>query len=437
MNRKTHIYLRVYLRVTFLLCGLIVVLSSCRFGRRPEPTPLPITLPTRFSGTPTQSVATYIVERGTVIKEESYTGRVVLARQEDLYFRRSGRISAVYVQDGDTVEAGDIIAELDSELLQLDLEAAQLGVDIANEDLAQAEEALATRRLQAQLNLEIAQLQFQRQMLGSQAESTDSIDAANPESSLNNQSTIVPFLGAAPVTTTQSLAVDSTAIDLSIRKNQVALAQLALDTIDQEINPVLRLNLRRSEIAVERAKQAILDGQISAPFAGQVRFINLAEEEEQKAVSAYAAVARLVDDTQFQIELNLPRAQMEQLYEGLTVEIASAAFPGETVPGVIKSLPRPFGTSAGSLVEVALVNSTDTVKFAEGLTVAVNATLQSKENTVVVPRQALREKEQLFYVLLKQGESQREINVAVGILGEEMVEILAGLEPGDEVLLSQ
>ena len=107
------------------------------------------------------------------------------------------------------------------------------------------------------------------------------------------------------------------------------------------------------------------------------------------------------------------------------------------VAGVVNALPRPFGTSAGSLVEVALVDTTDTTKFAEGLTVAVNATLQSKENAVVIPRQALREKDQLFYVMLKDGESQREVNVAVGIIGDDRVEILAGLEPSDEILLTQ
>ena len=50
MNRNIHIYHRT----AIILCGLMVVLSGCRFGRRPEPTPLPITLPTRFSGTPSQ-----------------------------------------------------------------------------------------------------------------------------------------------------------------------------------------------------------------------------------------------------------------------------------------------------------------------------------------------------------------------------------------------
>ena len=113
-----------------------------------------------------------------------------------------------------------------------------------------------------------------------------------------------------------------------MQQNQVALAKLAFESIDREINRVLRLNLRRTEIAVERIKQSILEGQLIAPFAGRVRYISLSQEEEQKAVSAYVAVARLVDDTQFQMELKMPRGQMEQLYEGLPVEIVSVAFPG-------------------------------------------------------------------------------------------------------------
>ena len=284
MNRNIH----TYHRAAIILCGLIIVLSGCRFGRRPEPTLLPITLPTRFSGTPSQPLATYTVERGTVIKEESYTGRVVLARQNEMFFRRNGRVVAIYVQDGDTVQEGDIIAELDSELLQLDLEAAQLGVEIATEDIEQAEEALRIRRLQAQLTLENALLQFQRQQQSRQVTITSSVSSPVVDLSLNNRTTLTSSLITPSIQSVLTSTLDVKTIDLTIQQNQVALAQLAFESIDREINPVLRLNLRRSEIAVERIKQSILEGQLIAPFDGQVRFISLSEDEEQKAVSAYS-----------------------------------------------------------------------------------------------------------------------------------------------------
>ena len=107
-----------------------------------------------------------------------------------MFFRRNGRVAAIYVQDGDTVQAGDIIAELDSELLLLDLEAAQLGVEIATEDLEQAEEALQIRRLQAQLTLENALLQFQRQQLGKQITVTSSVSSPSVDLSLNSRTTL-------------------------------------------------------------------------------------------------------------------------------------------------------------------------------------------------------------------------------------------------------
>ena len=92
-----------YLWIVCLLCGCAMLFAGCRLGRRATPTPLALTaLPQSLQGTPVAVLsATALVQTGAIIQNETYTGRVGAARQEDLFFRRSGRVAKVYVKDGD------------------------------------------------------------------------------------------------------------------------------------------------------------------------------------------------------------------------------------------------------------------------------------------------------------------------------------------------
>lgn len=385
-----------------LLLTLLLTLSGCRFGQRPAPTP--IALPANLqTGRAVAELRSFPVTRGEVIQLETYPGRVTPAREEDLFFRRSGQIAEVYVADGDLVEAGDLIATLDNEVLEIDLESALIGLAIAKENLAQAEKALAVRREQAENNVAVTRLR---------------LDGASERIGISDSSISDELLE-------------------QIRQIELRQAELALEAIEEEVDPVLELNLQRAELAVARVKQNILEGQITAPFSGEVRFIELPEEDEELAVPAYRAVARLVDPSQMKIELNLTRTQLETLVEGMSVQITAASLAGEILEGEINGLPRPFGTSQGSLAEVTLDNPEENRRLREGVSVGVDVRLQSKDDALVIPREALEEENQLYYVNLLDGDTTRRVNVGVGVISTDFVEILAGLSVGQEVVVPE
>lgn len=385
--------------LSVLVLLLIPGLTGCRLGRA-TPTPIAINLPGQSTTTTTTDV-TYTVQKGEVVQESLFSGRVIPARQEDLFFRRSGQVTKVFVSDGELVQSGDVIAALDNEMLELDLESALLGLAIAKESLAKAEKDLAYRRQQAELNLQIAQVNLENSTI---PDSTPAESVSEP--------------GA-----------------LQIRRLQAELAQLTLDNIDEAVDPTLELNVKRAELAVERVKQAILEGQIVVPFAGEIRFINLPINDEQIAAPAYSAVARLVDTTQFRIELNLPREQLETLTEGMQVSISAASLGAQRLPGIIEALPRPFGTSQGSLTEVAINNTGDNTPLREGITVGVNVRLKSKPNALVLPVAALQRDGDLYHVLVQRGTATERTEVAVGIINNDLAEIIGGVGEGDVVVV--
>jgi len=148
-----------YLWLGILLCGCIALLSGCRLGRRATPTPIVFQVPASLAGTPaapTQSTA--VVQIGTVVQHTTYTGQVVPGRQEDLSFHSAGQVTKIYVQDGDKVKGGDVLAILEQETFELDLETAQLNVELAQQDLERAQKAFVPTRRQAELKLALAKL---------------------------------------------------------------------------------------------------------------------------------------------------------------------------------------------------------------------------------------------------------------------------------------
>ncbi|MCB0105930.1 MAG: HlyD family efflux transporter periplasmic adaptor subunit [Caldilineaceae bacterium] len=387
------------LRLVTVLLVLPLLLAGCRFGRGTPDTP-DIVLP---SLTPEAAVApvTYAATtKGEVVQIETFSGRVIPGRQEDLFFQRSGQIAQVYVSDGDFVEAGDLIATLDNKLLEIDLESATLSLAIAKENLSHAEEDLATRREQAENQLAITRLRLE-----GVSERVDTVDSSLGDSILQD-----------------------------IRQLELRQSELQLERVPTEVDPVLIYNVQRSELAVSRVKQQILEGQIEAPFSGEIRFISLPEDGEPMAAGAYNAVARLVDSSEIRVELNLPRTQLESLSEGMAVNVVAAGLVNSSLEATISALPRPFGTSQGSLTEVALVNAEDGRALREGATVGVEVRLQSKPGTLIIPRSVLQEENQLYYVTVLENDQPKRVNVAVGILGADFAEILAGLSEGDLVV---
>ncbi len=392
-------FTRVRLSLVVLILLLPLLVTGCRFGRGTPDTP-DIVLPSLTPAAAAAPVTYPVTVSGEIVQLETYSGRVIPGRQEDLFFRRGGQIAEVYVSDGDGIEAGELIAKLDSEVLELDLESALLGLAIAKENLSQGEEALAIRREQATNSLEITRLRLQG--------ASDRVDM--PDVTLSGS------------------------ILENIRQLEIRQAELSLESLPEEVDPVLDLSARRAELAVERVKQSILEGQIEAPFTGEIRFIKLPVDDEPMAASAYSAVARLVDTSQVKIELNLTRTQLETLVEGMPVSIIVASLNDRTIPGVISALPRPFGTSQGSLTEVSVSNPEDGSALSEGISVGVEVRLQSKPGALIIPRSTLQEENQLYFVTVLDNDQLRRVNVAVGVVSSDYVEIIAGLSAGDLVV---
>ena len=108
------------------------LLAACLPGSTAIPPPTPTPLPTPI----VPENPTYTVQRGTVVEDLTFTGRVSPVEEAELFFRTDGRLLKVHVARGDAVLTGDVLAELDVETL--------------HRQMAQAELALAAAQRQAE-----------------------------------------------------------------------------------------------------------------------------------------------------------------------------------------------------------------------------------------------------------------------------------------------
>ncbi|GAA4871789.1 efflux RND transporter periplasmic adaptor subunit [Actinomycetospora straminea] len=96
---------------------------------------------TATGGSDDTGLRTTPVGRGTVAETVTASGAVTSAQSSTLNFAVGGRVEDVRVAVGDLVEAGDVVATLDPEYAEANLEAARAQRDAARQSLRDAREA--------------------------------------------------------------------------------------------------------------------------------------------------------------------------------------------------------------------------------------------------------------------------------------------------------
>src|SRR5262245_39711365 len=144
------------LALVLLLVPTLAACGAAATARQTEPTPTPL------PAEPALERPTYTVQRGAIERPLDVNGRVTPIDLVRLGFRRAGRVARVSVKQGDTVEAGAVLAELEQADELAALRVAEDGLAQAQRDLASAQQQHADAVRQAELELHEAQQDLAR-----------------------------------------------------------------------------------------------------------------------------------------------------------------------------------------------------------------------------------------------------------------------------------
>jgi membrane fusion protein (multidrug efflux system) len=135
--------------IFLLACGLGALACTPQSGSSSAPPPEPPGEPeTRGEEAARRAdlaieVATAAVRRGAILEKVSAPGSLRARRESRIGAEVSGRIQQVFVGDGDRVEAGDPLFQIDREPYEMALRQAAAGLDLARAERAQIEADLA------------------------------------------------------------------------------------------------------------------------------------------------------------------------------------------------------------------------------------------------------------------------------------------------------
>ena len=234
--------------------------------------------------------------------------------QVELAFRVSGRISAVKVQEGDKVRAGEVLAALDPGPLQAD-------VDLAQADVAQARAQLEKTRRGFRVE-EVAQARA--------AVAQRAADLENARVTLQRQQQLV----AAGLVTHQQIDDAQARVHMSEAALAAARDQLTLELRGSRIEDIemQEAMLAAAQARLEKAQTALADATLMAPSNG---IISVRAREQGAIVQAGQTVYTLTLNDPVWIRAYVPQPRLGRIKPGMPVKMTIDSMPGRQYDGTV------------------------------------------------------------------------------------------------------
>ena len=189
-------------------------------------------------------------------------------------------------------------------------------------------------------------------------------------------------------------------------------------------------NLAVTTAAVELARVQLEKTRIVAPFSG---IVGLRRVSVGEYITAGQALVNLEAIDPVKADFRVPEKFLPAIRVGQTIHIKIDAFPDETFEGKVYAIDPRLDVAGRSLLVRAILPNKDQ-RLRPGLFARVTVLLQRKEDALSVPEQAIVPQGDSQYVFkIVDGKAQL-TKVVIGTRREGRVEIVEGLDVGDEVV---
>lgn len=356
------------------------------------------------------------VERRDVLDGVNASGRIEPLARVAVMSRASGIVEALFVDEGDVVTAGQVLAELDREQLE-----AQWSQDQADLLAAQARvEAAKARLAETRVRVDDPEVEF----LEKDLERTATLFEQGRVSAKDR---------------------DDAQRALAIARFRVAQVKANLPVLEASITEAAA-QLASAEAALERSATALREATVKSPIDGVVL---LREKEVGDGVSSILTAGgnatqlmTLGDLSEMYVEARVDEVDLGRIHVGMPAQITVDAYRGVVLAGEVRRI-APAGTLDGNGIVTFEVEVT--VKDPEGIlrpdmTADAKLVIERRDGVPVLPQVALRSGEGGEFTVdrvIGEGEEARLERVVVkpGISDGLMTEVLEGLSAGDRVLL--
>jgi HlyD family secretion protein len=320
------------------------------------------------------------------------SGRLVHEEEVNLSTEQPGRVTAIYVQEGEKVKAGQLLLQIDDERYRTTVEQREAAVRM---------QGIAIERQQATLDRLQTQLERTAELYERRLIDDDSFDAA---------------------------------------ENNLRIAEIDLRTSQEQ--------LRQAQAQLEQAEDDLRKTQVYAPINGTVTSLDI--EVGEMAISSSTNVPgsnlmTIADTSTILTEVNVDEADIASIEIGQKAEIFAIAYPDDPVEGVIETIAVSAKVAEGEQgrsfeIKIRITN-TRGIELRPGMSCRTEIFTELRTGVLAAPIQAimieenLSEDETSYHIFRRDGDRASRIEVEVGISDDTYQEILGGVEAGDEIVI--
>lgn len=349
------------------------------------------------------------VTRGTLVVSVSGSGQVTTANTASITTQTSGVVSAVYVKDGDTVQAGDVIATIDPDL-------------IGKQNEAQAYASYQS----AHNNLENAKASLY---------STQSTMFSQWQS----------FYGLATNSTYQNVDgspnADNRALaDFHIAQNDWLAAEARYKT-QQSIVAQAQTARNSAWLSYQQSSPTIY-----APISGTVAGLSLQVGSVISSSTANTSTGSTVSSTKIAtiktsapptVTINLTEVDVPRIHVADKATVSFDAITDKTYTGAVISIDTSGTVSSGVTTYPTVVRLDTNPSIVLGnMSATANIIVATKNEVLMVPKAAVQTEEGESYVRVKKNGNIVNVPVVLGLESDTYSEIVSGLTEADVVVTS-
>jgi HlyD family secretion protein len=351
------------------------------------------------------------VQRGELLLERRGAGTLVPEEIRAVAARSAGRVEEMVLLPGAPVQPDTVVLRLSNPDLELAAQTAEWDLAVGRANYRDLEVGLQTQRLQrlsqaaaVQANYQTARIQYQRDL------------ELFAEGLASRRDMLISQTRAEELEERQALEQES----LRIFSDSIA-AQLA----------VAQSTLQQREARRDLSARDLADLDVVAGIRGVLQEMPM---EVGQAVTPGTVLARVVQPEKLKAELRIPETQAKDIVVGQSavVDIRTAVIPGEV------TRIDPSASQGTVTVDVKLLVDELPLGARPQLSVDGTVEIQRLSNVLFVGKPAYGQSNSQvgLFKLVDDGEYAVRVTVQLGLGSVNLIEIIQGLEEGDEVILS-
>ena len=393
-----------------VVVGMALVIGSCSLPKEAADAQSP-------QGGENQSTAVDvgISRTETLTSAPTYTGSTEPIRTVSIRSQVEGQLLGLNVDVGDRVKQGQIIAQLDDEILRTQSNAAEAELAALRSEVARSNSQVSNARAQVEsARLELAQAQADSQR----------------QQSLFKEGAIAAQI--AQQTQTEARTAFQA---LRAAREQVSTEQQAVAAAQG------RVVAQQAVVAQEQKRRSYT--RLVAPISGLVL---QRRQEPGDLIQPGNEVLQIADFSRIQVRVEVSDKELGNISVGQSVNVKLDAFPQENIVGQVTRI-YPAADTTARLIPIEVVIPNSNSKIGSGMLARVSF-VNSQPPVVVVPQSALggrrngqagQEKQAesntgTVFVVSQEAEGQGKVvarPVTLGDRADGKVEILSGLKPGE------